>query len=144
MIAGMIVRRMIRSALDRAFRGDIEPVLAKWSDDGVYEYPANLSAGGTVQGKQAILDWHYKWFEEFPERKIIARNIAFKGWPLNPTNVVMVEWTCEETNKEGKTYVYDGVSVIRTKNGKCVKWTDHIAFKGLPQISTMLKPVGET
>ncbi len=144
MIASWIVRRMIRADLARVVRGDIDAALTKWDDDGIYDYPSNLSAGGTIQGKEAIADWHHRWFEEFPRRDIIVRNIAFGAWPLSPSNVVMVEWTCEETNKEGQEFKYDGVSVIHMRRYKCIKWSDHISFKGLPQISTLLASAGKT
>jgi len=139
LITSWIAKRRIRSDLAKVVQGDIDSALAKWADDGVYDFPSNLSVGGTIKGKKAIADWHYKWFEEFPKRNIIARNIAFAAWPLSPSNVIMIEWTCEETDKEGREFKYDGVSVLRIKNSKCIQWSDHISFKGLPQISTLIE-----
>ena len=143
MIASMIVKRMVRSSVDKAFQGDVESAFANFSDDGVYDIPLDISAGGTAKGKKAAIDWFHRWYEQFPKRKLIMKNISFAAWPLSPTNVCMMEWTCEETDKEGKEFKYDGVTVMEMRKGKGIRTTEYIACKGLPQLSTLIKPSGK-
>jgi ketosteroid isomerase-like protein len=127
----------------KMIRGDIDSILSSWADDAVYDFPSDISVGGTIKGKKDIAEWFHRWYKEFPERNFVVNNIAFGAWPLSLTNVVMAEWTCTETDKEGKGFEFDGVSVVHVKNFKSVRITDYISFKGLPQISELLKPVGE-
>lgn len=142
MIASMIAKRMVRSMSDKAFQGDAESAF-NVADDFVYDIPLELSVGGTVQGKKAVIEWYRKWYEQFPKRKMIIKNIAFAAWPLCPTNVWMLEWTCEETDKEGKEFKYDGATVIEIRRGKGIHSTEYIACKGLPQLSALIKPSGK-
>jgi hypothetical protein len=144
MIASWIMKRMIDSTFDKAGeKGDAESAIAKVTDDYVNDFGIDVSVGGTVTGKKATIDWYHKWYEQFPKRKLIAKNISFAAYPLCPKNVVMMEWTCEETDKEGKQYKYDGATVTEMKNGKVVRSTEYIACKGLPQLSDLIKPVGK-
>ncbi len=143
MIASMIVKRMVRSSVDKAFQGDVESAFANFSDDGVYDIPLDISAGGTVKGKKAAIDWFHRWYEQFPKRKLIMKNISFAAYPLSPTNVIMMEWTCVETDKEGKECKYDGVTVTEARKGKGIRMTEYIACRGLPQLSTLIKPSGK-
>jgi hypothetical protein len=71
------------------------------------------------------------------------KNISFAAYPFSPTNVFMMEWTCEETDKDGKQFKYDGVTVMENRKGKTIRMTDYIACKGLPQLSTLIKPSGK-
>lgn len=143
MIASWIMKRMVRSIFVKVSRGDAEAAFAGFADDGVYDIPLELSAGGTLKGKKAIIEGYRKWYEQFPKRKLVAKNIAFAAYPLSPTNVIMSEWTCEETDKEGNEFKYDGVTVTESRKGKGIRSTEYIACKGLPQLSTPIKPLGK-
>jgi ketosteroid isomerase-like protein len=145
MIASWIAKRMVRSVFDNAgARGDAETAFANLADDVIYDIPLELSEGGTLRSKKAVLEWFHGWYEQFPKRKLIAKNIAFAAWPLSPRNVCMIEWTCEETDKEGKEYKYDGATVSEMKNGKGIRTTEYIACRGLPQLSNLMKPTVKT
>lgn len=144
MIASWIAKRMVRKTYDQVgLQGDAESGFAGFADDGVYDLPLELSAGSTVRGKKAVLEWFHKWYQEYPKRKLIVKNIAFAAFPLSPSNVAMAEWTCEETDKAGREYRYDGVAVAEMKNGKAVRVTEYIACKGLPSIPSLIKPTGK-
>jgi len=143
MIASWLMKRMVSSSVDKAFQGDAESAFARMAEDAVYDIPLDISAGETVRGKKAIIDWFHRWYEQFPKRKLIMKNIAFAAYPLCPTNVCIMEWTCEETDKQGKEFKYDGVTVMESKNGKGIRTTEYIACKGLPQLSTFIKPSGK-
>jgi hypothetical protein len=96
MFASWITKRMIRSVFDKVgAQGNAEAGFANMTDDCTYDIPVELSVGGTVQGKKAVIDWYHRWYEQFPKRKLIPKSIAFAAWPLSPRNVCMMEWTCE-------------------------------------------------
>jgi hypothetical protein len=94
---------------------------------------------------RGIADWYRKWEQEFPRRKLVPKNIYMKSTFLpSRNNVVMVEYTCTETDKQGREDTYDGVTVIHSKDWvKIVKVTECIAYAGLPQLSTLLEPTAE-
>ena len=144
MIASWIMKRMVRSVFDKAGeQGDAESAFTNVTDDWVYDSGLELSVGGSVRGKKSVIEWYRRWYEQFPKRKLIPKNIGFAAYPLSPTNVIMMEWTCEETDKEGKEFKYDGATVTEMKKGKAVRTTEYIACKGLPQLSTLIKPSGK-
>jgi len=143
MIASWFAKRMVRSMGDKAFAGDVEGAFANVSDDALYDVPLDISAGGTLKGKKALMDWYRRWYEQFPKRKLTMTNIAFAAWPLSPTNVVMAEYTCEETDREGKEFKYDGALVLQMKGGKGIRATEYIACKGLAKLSTLMKPTAK-
>jgi len=145
MIASMIAKRMVRSAIAMMNQDDfdVDAFLAHWADDAIWDGTSELSVGETIKGKKAIADWFRRWKEEFPKRKFVVRNICFGAWPLSPTNVVIAQWSLTQTDKQGKEFKYDGVTVSHTRNMKIVQATEYISFAGLPQISTLIKPSGK-
>ena len=145
MIASWLVKRMSRAAIEKVNEDDfsVDAALAGWVDDCTYDHSSELGVEGTRIGKKAVGEWFDGWKKEFPKRKMIVKNICFSSWPLSIRNVCMIDWTCTETNKEGIQFQYDGVMVLHTKNFKLVKGIDYIAFKGLPKLSTLIKPTGK-
>lgn len=84
---------------------------------------------------------HERWEREFPKRKLVAKSGCVNGMGLpGRTLVIMCDWTCTETDKQGREHVFDGASVIHSRNMKVVRMTDYISFAGLPGISTLLAP----
>ena len=146
MIASMIVKRKIRSSMLKMNQDkfDVDSLLSIWADDVIWDGTSELGVGGTIKGKKAVAEWFRRWIEEFPKRYFVIKNICFGAWPLSPTNAVTVEWTCEETDREGKKFKYDGCTVTHVKNSKIIRASEYISFAGLPQLSTLIKPVGET
>lgn len=146
MLASWIARRVVRSGYAKASEDDmdVDAVLSGWADDVVWDGAAELGVGRTIKGRKAIADWWERWKKEFPHRKFVVKNICFSGWPLSPNNVSMTDWTLTQTDKEGKTFVYDGVSVAHMRNYKVIHVSDYISFVGLPQISDLIRPVAKT
>jgi ketosteroid isomerase-like protein len=141
MIASLTAKRMIRSnfALMNRDDCDVDSLLANWADDAVWDGTSELGVGSTIKGKKAIAEWFRKWIEEFPKRNFVVRNICFGAWPLSPTNVFTVEWSLTQTNKEGREFKYDGVTVVHTRSFRTVRASEYISFAGLPDLSTLLK-----
>jgi len=145
-LESMMVKRIVRSgwAMMSQDHIDTDALLKGWADDAVWDGTSELGVGQTLKGKKAIGDWFHRWEQEFPKRKLVANNVCMKGTCLpSPNNVTMVDWTCWETDKQGREYRYDGVTVIHTRNMKAVKVTEHISFAGLPPISSLIKPTGK-
>ena len=123
---------------------DVDAVVAAMTDDCSYEHSSELGVEGVRKGKKEIAEWFQGWKKEFPKRKFVVKNICFKGSCLpSPSNVVMVEWGCVDTYKEGTEYQYDGVTVLEIKNMKAFRASEYISFKGLPKLSTLIKPTGK-
>jgi len=143
MIASWMAKRMVRSGWDLMSQDDydVNALMAGWAEDAVWDGTSELSVGETLTGKKAITEWFQRWKKEFPKRKLVAKNVCMRGTCLpSPTNVMMVEWTCWELDKQGKEFQYDGVTVVHIKNMKIVHASEYISFKGLPQLSTLIKP----
>jgi len=146
MIASMIAKRGLRSSFDIMSQDhiDTDALLKQWADDAVWDGTSELGIGQTIKGKKAIADWFHRWEQEFPKRKLIAKNVCLKGTCLpSSNNIAMVDWTCWETDKQGREYKYDGVTTIHMKNMKAVRVTEHLSFAGLPPISSLIKPTGK-
>ena len=147
MIASWIFKRKVRRGWDLMSQDDydVNAIMADWSNDGVWDGTSELGVAETLMGKKAIAEWFERWKKEFPKRKLVAKNICMRGTCLpSPTNVCMVEWTCWERDKQGREFQYDGVTVMHIKNMKCVHASEYISFKGLPQVSNLIKPLGKT
>ena len=145
MIASMIAKRTVRRSLDLLSQDDydVNAFLADWTDDAVYDVTSELGVGETLTGKKALAEWFQRWKKEFPKRKFVVKNICFSAWPLSPTNVYMFQWNLTQTDRQGREFKYDGVSVLEMKNFKVTRSGEHISFKGLPPISSLIKPTGK-
>ena len=145
MIASMLAKRKVRSVFDTMSQDDfdVNAVVASMTDDSAYDIPSDLGVGETVKGKKAIAEWLQRWKKEYPKRKFDVKSICYSAWPLCPTNVCTVNWTFTQTNREGKQFKYDGVSVFQIRNFKVTRGSDYISFVGLPRLSTLIKPSGK-
>lgn len=100
---------------------DVDEVLAAFRDDAVWDVTSELGIGETIKGKKAIADWFRRWKEEFPKRKFDVKNVknvCFSAWPLNLTNVFNIQWSLTQTDKQGKKFKHDGVTVMHVRNFK--------------------------
>lgn len=146
MFASWIAKRNVRSAWDLMGQDDydVEAVVAGFSEDAVWDSTSELGVGETLKGKKAIAEWFQRWKKEIPKRKFVVKNVCLKGTCLpSPNNVFMVEWGGVETDKEGQEIHFDGVSVLEMKNMKIVRASEYISFKGLPKLSTLIKPTAK-
>ena len=145
MIASMIVKRMVRSTflMMNQYDFDVNALLKQWADDAIWDGTSELGVGETIKGKKAIADWFRRWKVEFPRRKVEMKDICFSAWPLMPTQVFTAQWSLTQTDKEGREFKYDGVTLFHVRNMKIVRATEHISFVGLPQLSTLIKPTAK-
>jgi ketosteroid isomerase-like protein len=127
MIGSIIAKRKVRSAFAMLNRGEIDSFFANWADDAVWNYPTNVSVGGKIQGKKAIIEWWKRWIEQIPKRNFVLMNVCVRDvFSFSATNVVAVEWSTSMTNKEGKDFSLEGVTVIDIENFKAIRETDYI------------------
>jgi ketosteroid isomerase-like protein len=144
-LASMMAKKKSRSAWATMSQShiDTDALLKDWADDAIWDGPSELGVGQTITGKKAIADWFQRWEQEFPQRTMVEKNVCMKNTFLpSRNNVMMIDWTCTETDRQGREYEYDGVTTLHMKNMKIVKVTEYISFASLPQPSTMLKPKG--
>jgi len=123
---------------------DVDKFLAFFHDDCVYNIASDLGIGETIKGKEAKADWFRRWKQEFPKRRLNVKNVYFSSWPLNfLNNACVVQWALTETNKQGKTFKYDGASVAHLRNFKIIHVTEYISFAGLPKLSDLMGPLAD-
>jgi len=123
---------------------DVDAVLAIFHDDVIWDSTTEFSIGETIRGKNNMADWFHRWKEEFPKRKFDVPNICFSSCPLNLfKNVVNIQWTLTETDKQGKTFRYNGVTIAHMKNFKCIHISDYMSCIGLPKLSDLIEPLAE-
>jgi hypothetical protein len=148
MIGAMIVKRMVRSQWEMMNRGDVDSMMASWADDAVYDSASGVGAAVTVKGKKAIAEWHRRYLEDFPKLKFTVNNICLReAFPLLSafigTSVIMTEWSLAQTNKAGRESNYDGITVSYVRKMKAVYVSEYISFKGLPELSALMKESGK-
>lgn len=144
MIASWIVKRMVRKGFLMMNEDDFDvDGLDKTAiDDIVWDVTSEIGTGETIRGKEALKDWFRRWKEELPKRKYEVKDICFSRWPLCLKNVITIQWSGTVTDKQGKTFKFEGASVMHTKNFKLVRGWDYISFLGLPKISDLIEPIG--
>lgn len=127
MIGALIAKSKVNSSYALLNNRDIKSFLANWHDDATWSYPGNISAGGEFKGKQEIEKWFQKFLDQFTSINITPKNVCVKNiLDFVGTNVVMVEWDEENTNKDGVTAKFCGVTAITLKFGKAVCAKEYI------------------
>jgi len=145
MIASMILKRIITSNLRKLEEDDpdVDAITAGYHDDITWDISSEIGVGQTIKGKKALAEWLTRWKEEFPKRKYDVKNICYSAWPLSLKNVITVQYTLTQTDKQGKTFKWDAVSVFHIRNFKPIHASDYISFAGLPKLSTLIEPSAE-
>ena len=127
MIGAIIAKRKARSSFDCLNRRELHTFLRDWADDATFVYPGNLSVSGKMEGKAAIDDWFQKFMNWFPDVNFTVKNVCVENiFALGGTNVLAVEWDVALTNRDGKEFENNGVTVITLKKGKAVQVCDYI------------------
>jgi len=145
MIASMIVKRMVMSMANKLNEDDynVDSFLTWVHDDIVYDSANDLGVGQALKGKKAVAEWYTKYKEEFPKRKMDVWNICFESWPLSLKNVVTLQWSIVETDKQGKSFKIDDATVMHLKNFKIIRGTEYISYAGLPKLYDLMKPLAD-
>ncbi|MFZ1290997.1 MAG: nuclear transport factor 2 family protein [Melioribacteraceae bacterium] len=127
----MIGAIIARNAAKKAFRAlsdhDLAGFMLAWRDDGILIYPGDMWCSGTFNGKIAVEEWCYKFFEQYPKIQFDVQQICVKNiFAMGGTNVIAVHWNIYLTNRTGRVGQNSGVSVISLKAGKVIKVKDFV------------------
>jgi ketosteroid isomerase-like protein len=104
----------------------IGSILAMKKVRSAYAKPTDVSVGGSIKGKKAIIEWFRRWIQQYPKRNFVLRNVCVRDiFSFTATNVVTVEWDLSVTTKDGKDVEMEGVTVVEIRNFKAVRATDY-------------------
>lgn len=103
----LLARWMIKRSLRAHVRGDVDALLASYSNDVVFRFPGKSSWAGELHGKQAV----HAWLERFHRvgLKLEVDEILIGGWPWNTK--VALHFTDHLTTPDG-TVVYENTGFI--------------------------------
>lgn len=145
MIASWIFKRIIRSSFKKWNEDDpdVESLTAMVHDDAIWELSSEIGPTETAKGKKVIIEWLTRWKEEFPKRRYDVKSICFSSWPFCLKNIVTLQFTLTQTDKKGKTFKWEGITVFHMRNFKVMYASDYISFAGLPKLSDLIEPLAE-
>lgn len=125
MIGALIAKSKVTSSYDLLNARDIKKFLANWHDECVWCFPGNLSVSGEFKGKKAVEKWFQGFLDQFPKLKLTPKSVCVQNlFDFVGTNVVTVNFDEEITNKDGKEFKFEGVTVITLKFGKATHAQD--------------------
>jgi ketosteroid isomerase-like protein len=126
MIGSILAKRTVRSAFAMLNQGDVDAFFANWADESVWNFPPDVSVGGSIKGKKSIVEWFRRWMQQYPKRNFVLRNVCARDiFSFTATNVVTVEWDLSVTNKDGKDVEMQGVTVVEIRNFKAIRASDY-------------------
>ena len=127
MIGALVAKKALANAFEALNQHDLTTFMSAWRDDGVFNYPGEIPASGTFQGKHAVEGWFQTFFNQFPRIQFDVQGICVRNiFALTGTNVVGVHWNIQLTNREGRVGQNSGVTVVTIKGGKVVLAKDFI------------------
>jgi ketosteroid isomerase-like protein len=56
MIGSILAKRTVGSAFAMLNQGDVDGFFAKWADESVWNFPPDVSVGGSIKGKKSIVE----------------------------------------------------------------------------------------
>ncbi len=127
MLGAILAQRAVRNAFDAIGRHDVEALVAMFDEDGVFEFPGNTVVAGQFRGKEVIRAWFQRFFDRMPVIQFTLRHVSVANiFALGATNVLHVEWSVKETDREGHSYQLTGVTAFDVGGGKARKVRDYI------------------
>jgi len=127
MIGAWLYTKNMRAAFAHFSRHDLESFSKPWSENVVFLYPPGTPlASGRIEGKKAMKEWIRTYMSHFPKIQFTVKSVGVER-PFGLTsNVVSTEWDVSITNRNGESFSYGGVTVVRVENTKVVLVTDYI------------------
>ena len=130
MIAGLIIKKMMKEGYEAFNQNNFAKVVSSYRDDATLIFPGEVPGSGTFTGKAAIEGWFRQWFDQFPSTHFDIKDIYVKSIFGFRTNTVAVHWDIQVTNRYGRAGKDSGVSVIEIKGGTALRSTDFIFDQG--------------
>jgi ketosteroid isomerase-like protein len=112
-----LVARKTRAMFERLNEADPGPFLGAVHDDVVFTYPGKHALGGTIRGKQAVVEWFQRFFRFFPGIRWTIKDIVVDGAPWG-TTVVSAEWAVHCVLENGHVFENEGLHMIELRKAK--------------------------
>jgi ketosteroid isomerase-like protein len=116
---GALVRRMVRSGLERESGGDYSAVVEIMAPEIHQVFPGDHALGGERHTRDGVERWFERLFLLLSGLSIEPRNIVVSGLPWNTS--VAVEWIATASPKDGVPYRNEGVHIMRMRWGRLVE-----------------------
>lgn len=127
MIGALLLKWEMRRSFDAMSRKDLAAMMRGWAKDSVFEFPGKTPVSGRHEGKPAIEAFFRTVFARMVTMRFTVKRIAVTHpLALGFTNTVLVEWTAEETSREGVTAHVQGFTVAEFRRGKGIAGRDYI------------------
>ena len=127
MIGAILAKKLANNSFEAFNRGDIEKLMASWSEDAIYTFPGKTPISGETKGKEAIEAVHAKMLELFPQIHFTVKEVFVSNiFAMGSTNNIAVEYELTYTNHEGQKCHNSGVTIVRLKGGKVVESKEYV------------------
>jgi uncharacterized protein len=94
-------KKFVLSFIEHLSAGDVDAVMAAFTDDVTWWLPGSLPVSGTFTGKQAILEDFFGKAFPFFEPGSLAISVQSA---IAEENAVAVEWVVKARTAKGRTY----------------------------------------
>jgi ketosteroid isomerase-like protein len=137
---GPAAERLLFDALDALKRGDVQPWVDMFQDDGVMEFPYAPAGGHTrLDGKAAIAEYLRPYPERISIKRVIRRAVYHCG------DVMVAEFACESTAlSTGNAFEMNYVGIVTIQNGKVKHYRDYwnplVAVQAFGGLDALLGP----
>lgn len=112
--------KRVQETFEALDRKDLAAVMARWADDGVFEFGGNSTISGRYEGKEAIESFFRKVFARMSKIQTTVRSVGFSGPRLNYAGTMFVAYDVDETTIEGRAIHDQRVATFRFEGGKLV------------------------
>jgi ketosteroid isomerase-like protein len=137
---GALIRRQVRSGLERESRGDYGAVLKNMSADIHQVFPGDHALGGERHTRHAVEQWFERLFRLLSGLSIKPRNIVVSGLPWD--TVVAVEWIATASPQDGEPYRNEGTHIMRMCWGRLVELRTYLDTEKVANTCRRLAEVG--
>ena len=126
MLGAIIMKFKAGSGFEKLNNRNLSAFLSDWDKNAIFIYPGNISMSGEHHGIENIQAWWEKFFEQFPEATFSCKNIFIKNcFAFGASNEITFNWDVVATNKNQQQFTNCGVSVVKLKQGKIVRFQDY-------------------
>lgn len=131
MIGVFLAKKAITDGYAAMNRRDLSKMMSMFSDDATLIYPGDVPQSGTYKGMDAIEGFGRSFLDQFPKFRFDIQNICFQNiFDFTGTNVAVVLWHLQMTNRNGVEGTNTGATVLEFKRGKLSLFKDIIFDQG--------------
>ncbi|MGZ7131466.1 MAG: nuclear transport factor 2 family protein [Halobacteriota archaeon] len=131
MIGVFLAKKAIADTYEAVNQRNLSKFMSTFSDDMTFIYPKEAPQSGTFKGKGAFEGFMRSFLDQFPRFRFDIQNICFQNiFDFTGTNVAVVHWNIQMTNRDGVEGTNSGVSVFEFKRGKVFFYKEFIFDQG--------------